>query len=396
MKIIIALDSFKGSCSAHAACAAVARGIRRVCPDAELVELPLSDGGEGLIATLSDSGPLRHASKLSCTCTGPYGGTTEASYLLLPGGRAVLEMAQSCGLELTPPARRDVRYASSYGLGEQVKSALDAGACDIVIGLGGSATNDGGLGFAQALGATFWLQDGSLLSRPGCADDLARLDRVDISTLDARLQNVHITASCDVTNPLLGERGATWVYGPQKGATKTTLAELEAGMAHYARLMTQATGKNVAPQAGAGAAGGMGAALLWYCDATLSPGIELVMDLLDTRKHLQEATLVLVGEGRMDSQSAWGKAPVGMATRAAEYQLPVIALCGGRDDSSRLLYKHAITAMWSLCPRPMSLEEAMSNSENLLADTAENTLRTFLAGMLSRTLPIYSNNRQPG
>ncbi len=220
MKIVIALDSFKGSCSAQAACAAVAQGLRRVDQTLELVEMPVSDGGEGLLSTLADSPLLKGAVWQQQRCTSPYGLSLQADFLILPGERAIIEMAQSCGLELTPPAQRDVRQASSYGLGEQVKAALDAGCRHLIIGLGGSATNDGGIGFAQALGARFWRKDGTLLPAPAAGQDLAHIQRIDLSGLDPRLQQSEIQASCDVTNPLLGEHGATWVYGRRKARTR--------------------------------------------------------------------------------------------------------------------------------------------------------------------------------
>ncbi|MGY7986455.1 glycerate kinase, partial [Klebsiella pneumoniae] len=245
MKIVIALDSFKGSCSAQAACAAVAQGLRRVDQTLELVEMPVSDGGEGLLSTLADSPLLKGALWQQQRCTSPYGLSLQADFLILPGERAIIEMAQSCGLELTPPAQRDVRQASSYGLGEQVKAALDAGCRHLIIGLGGSATNDGGIGFAQALGARFWRKDGTLLPAPAAGQDLAHIQRIDLSGLDPRLQQSEIQASCDVTNPLLGEHGATWVYGAQKGADEAALSELEAGMAHYSQLLTQTLGFDV-------------------------------------------------------------------------------------------------------------------------------------------------------
>ncbi|MFK3707664.1 glycerate kinase [Klebsiella sp. NPDC088457] len=380
MKIVIALDSFKGSCSAQAACAAVARGLRRVGEPLTLVEMPVSDGGEGLLTTLAESPQLSAAAWRRHLCRDPYGQPVEAAFLMLPDGQAIIEMAQSCGLELTPPTRRDVRRASSYGLGEQVKAALDAGCRRLIIGLGGSATNDGGIGFAQALGARFWREDGSLLPAPAAGQDLARIQRIDLSELDPRLLHTDVQASCDVTNPLLGEQGATWIYGAQKGADDAALSELETGMTHYNRQLTQTLGYDVGALAGAGAAGGMGAALMAYSGATLRPGIALVLELLNADRHLSDAALAIVGEGWLDRQSAFGKAPVGVAHAAARYGVPVIALCGGRDDNSRQLYQHHIDAMWSICPRPMPLAESMHACEKLLADAAENALRTFLCG----------------
>lgn len=380
MKIVIALDSFKGSCSAQAACAAVARGLRRVGDPLTLVEMPVSDGGEGLLATLVESQRLNGATWRRHLCSGPYGQPVQAAFLTLPDGQAIIEMAQSCGLELTPAAQRDVRRASSYGLGEQVKAALDAGCRRLIIGLGGSATNDGGIGFAQALGVRFWRRDGSLLPVPATGQDLAHIQRIDLSELDSRLQHTEVQASCDVTNPLLGEQGATWIYGAQKGADDAALRALEAGMTHYNQQLTQTLGYDISELPGAGAAGGMGAALIAYTGAALRPGIELVLELLNADRHLSDAALVIVGEGWLDRQSAFGKAPVGVAHIASRHGVPVIALCGGRDDNSRQLYQHHINAMWSICSRPMPLAESMDACEKLLADAAENVLRTFLSG----------------
>ncbi|WP_130835720.1 glycerate kinase [[Erwinia] mediterraneensis] len=380
MKIVIALDSFKGSCSAQAACAAVATGLRRVRADLTLTEMPVADGGEGLLVTLAESPQLSGVRWHYQQCTGPYGQPVQGAFLTLDDGTAIIEMAQSCGLELTPASQRDVRRASSYGLGEQVRSALDLGCRRLIIGLGGSATNDGGTGFAQALGARFWRADGTLLPQPATAQDLAQIARVDLSALDARLRQVEVQASCDVTNPLLGEQGATWIYGAQKGADHAALVEMEAGMQNYNHHLTGALGRDISTLPGTGAAGGMGAALIAFTGATLRPGIELVLELLNAAEHLRDASLVFVGEGWLDRQSAFGKAPVGVAHAAAHYQIPVIALCGGRDESSRELYQHHIDAFWSICPRPISLSEAMAASEQLLADAAENALRTFLAG----------------
>ncbi|STV86701.1 glycerate kinase [Klebsiella michiganensis] len=341
---------------------------------------PCRDGGEGLLSALAESPQLKGARWQQQRCASPYGLSVQAAFLILPGERAIIEMAQSCGLELTPKAQRDVRLASSFGLGEQVKAALDAGCRRLIIGLGGSATNDGGIGFAQALGARFWREDGTLLPVPAAGKDLAHIQRIDLNAMDPRLRQAEIQASCDVTNPLLGEDGATRVYGAQKGADEAALRELEAGMAHYSRQLTQTLGYDVSEVPGAGAAGGMGAALIAYAGATLRPGIDLVLELLNADRHLSDAALTIVGEGWLDRQSAFGKAPVGVAGKAARHGVPVVALCGGRDESSRQLYQHHIDAMWSICQRPMPLAESMNTCEQLLADAAENVLRTFLSG----------------
>jgi glycerate kinase len=379
MKIVIALDSFKGSCSAQAACAAVAQGLRRVDEALELVEMPVSDGGEGLLSTLAESPQLKGARWQQQRCTSPYGLSVQAAFLILPGERAIIEMAQSCGLELTPKAQRDVRLASSFGLGEQVKAALDAGCRRLIIGLGGSATNDGGIGFAQALGARFWREDGTLLPVPAAGKDLAHIQRIDLSAWTRAYDRPKYRPPA-TSQTLCLEDGATWVYGAQKGADEAALRELEAGMAHYSRQLTQTLGYDVSERPGAGAAGGMGAALIAYAGATLRPGIDLVLELLNADRHLSDAALTIVGEGWLDRQSAFGKAPVGVAGKAARHGVPVVALCGGRDESSRQLYQHHIDAMWSICQRPMPLAESMNTCEQLLADAAENVLRTFLSG----------------
>ncbi|STV72392.1 glycerate kinase [Klebsiella michiganensis] len=220
MKIVIALDSFKGSCSAQAACAAVAQGLRRVDEELELVEMPVSDGGEGLLSALAESPQLKGARWQQQRCASPYGLSVQAAFLILPGERAIIEMAQSCGLELTPKAQRDVRLASSFGLGEQVKAALDAGCRRLMIGLGGSATNDGGIGFAQALGARFWREDGTLLPVPAAGKDLAHIQRIDLSAMDPRLRQAEIQASCDVTNPLLGKMAPPGCMARRKARTR--------------------------------------------------------------------------------------------------------------------------------------------------------------------------------
>lgn len=254
MKIVIALDSFKGSCSAPSACAAVAQGLRRVGEVLDLVEMPVSDGEEGLLTTLAESPLLKGATWRRQRCTSPYGLSVQAEFLILPGKRAIIEMAQSCGLELTPKAQRDLRRATSYGLGEQVKAALDAGCRRLIIGLGGSATNDGGIGFAQAPDARFWREDGTLLPIPAAGQDLAHIHRIDLSALDPRLRQTKLQASCHVTNPLPGEHGATWIYGAQKGADEAALRDLEAGMAHYNQRLTQTSGYDISELPGAGAA----------------------------------------------------------------------------------------------------------------------------------------------
>lgn len=380
MNIVIAIDSFKGSCSASQACEAIAHGITRYRSDITVCQLPITDGGEGLLQVLQESPLLSGKEICTLEVTGPYGQRVEAKYLKVDGQKAIIEMAQACGLELTPKAMRNASKASSYGLGELVKHALDNGARHLIIGLGGSATNDGGIGFAQALGVRFYDQNNRLLSAPACGEDLIRVARIDSSQLHPAISTAQFDVSCDVSNPLLGPNGATWIYGPQKGADDAQLTRLEGGMENYHRVLTEASGKDVNALPGSGAAGGMGAALLWFTHAELKPGISMVLGLLDAQKYIQAADLVITGEGRLDAQSRFGKAPVGVAALAAVYHKPVIAIAGSLGEGASLLHQHHIDAMWSICPRPISLDDAMQNVQKLLADTAESLIRTLTVG----------------
>ncbi|VEJ53167.1 glycerate kinase [Pragia fontium] len=381
MKIVIAIDSFKGSCSAQQACQAIASGLTRYRHDITTYQLPIADGGEGLLQILNESPSLKGLIKHSLTVSGPYGQQVDAEYLMLDGGTAIIEMAQACGLELTPKEKRHSAKASSYGLGQLVKQALDQGCQHIIIGLGGSATNDGGIGFAQALGVQFFDRQHNLIPAPACGEDLIRVNAVDISQLHPAISNTLFEASCDVNNPLLGDNGATRIYGPQKGATAAQLDQLEAGMVNYHQVLSQILNHSVNQIPGSGAAGGMGAVLLWFTQAQLRPGIELVLELLDAEKLIKDADLIITGEGKLDKQSSFGKAPVGVATLAATYNKPVIALAGSLGEGANLLYQNNIDAMWSICPRPISLEQAMQDVEVLLADTAEALIRTLNVGM---------------
>lgn len=380
MKIVIAIDSFKGSCSALQACQAIASGIMRYRKDIGIYQLPIADGGEGLLQILDESPSLPGKVKRSLNVIGPYGQAIQAEYFSLEGQKTIIEMAQACGLELTPKAQRNASKASSFGLGQLVRHALDEGSAHIIIGLGGSATNDGGIGFAQALGASFYDKDERLIPTPACGEDLIRVARIDVSQLHPEASTVRFEASCDVNNPLLGSTGATWIYGPQKGANTAQLTELERGMENYHRVLTQALGRDVNSTPGAGAAGGMGAALLWFTNATLRPGIELVLELLNAKKIISDADLVITGEGKLDEQSSYGKAPVGVAALAAANNKPVIAIAGSLGEGAALLHQHHIDAMWSICPRPISLDDAMQNAQALLADTAESLIRTLTVG----------------
>ncbi len=376
MKVIIALDSFKGSCSAADACAAVARGIHDYNAQIDTVCLPISDGGEGLIDALSENLTAQGYRRVTIEITGPYLNKTPCS-MLIKGTDCIVEMAQCAGLELEPASARRAVNATSYGLGEAVAYALNLGCRSFRVGLGGSATNDGGAGFVQALGVRFYTKDGAELTRPVCGRDLINLGRIDISGLHPGVSQSSFTGTCDVNNPLLGSNGATYIFGPQKGLQSGDLELLESGMRNYADLLTLSTSRDCRDLAGAGAAGGMGAALLWFCNASLQSGIDEVLDLLSMDKVLPGSSLVFVGEGKMDRQSSQGKAPIGVAKRAKRHEIPVVALCGCVDDSASILYDCGIDSMFSICTHPMTLEQSIEDCKVLLRKGACNIIRLF-------------------
>lgn len=376
-KVLAAMDSFKGSCSAFAAGEAVKKGILKAKPDAEVINLPISDGGEGLIEALENTLSQDNYKKISISVTGAYGEQTECHFMCSDKS-AVIEMAECCGIYKYDKNNLDVRNTTTYGLGETVAYALNKGIRFFKIGLGGSATNDGGAGFAQALGAKFFDKDNKLIKAPLKSRDLIKIASIDISGLNQNIIFSDFIGTCDVTNPLLGPNGATYIFGRQKGASDEVLKELEEGMENYAEVLVNAFNKDCTKLAGAGAAGGMGAALTFFCNAKLQSGIDTVLDLLKIEEKLKGCSLVIVGEGRMDGQSINGKAPVGTAKRAAMHHVPAIALCGSYTEDARALYDSSIKAMFSICNGPMSLEESMRNASKLIETAAENAVRAFL------------------
>ena len=376
LKVVVAMDSFKGSCSAFEAGEAVKKGILNVRADAEVLNLPISDGGEGLIEALEQPLLLDNFKKTTLEVTGAYGEKTSCAFMCNTHS-AVLEMAQSCGIWKYDRAKLDARETTTYGLGQTVAYALQHGIRFFKIGLGGSATNDGGAGFAQALGAKFYDKDHALLPSPIKSKDLARIASVDMSDFNQDVLSSDFIGTCDVTNPLLGENGATYIFGKQKGASSEVLQELEDGMKNYAKVLTDYFHKDCADIAGAGAAGGMGAALMFFCNAKLQSGIDTVLDLLKFDEKLKGSNLVIVGEGRMDGQSINGKAPVGVSLRAQKQNIPAIAICGSHTDDAKALYNCNIQAMFSICDGPMALEQSIKNAEKLIEKTAENAIRVY-------------------
>ncbi len=367
MRILIAPDSFKGSLSAPEAADAMAAGVTRACPDAEIDRAPLADGGEGTTEALVAAAGGEYA---VLTVTGPLGDPVEGRYGLIDGGRtAVIEMAAAAGYALVPPDQRDPRHTTTRGVGELIRHALDNGATQIILGLGGSATNDAGAGMAQALGYRLLDAEGHDLPPGGAA--LARLDSIDPSQRHPRLADCQARAACDVDNPLYGPKGASHVFGPQKGATPETAAELDKALAHFSRCVADQLGASVADVPGAGAAGGLGAGVLAFCGGRLEPGFGLVAEACNLAERIERADLVLTGEGALDGQTLGGKVPHGVARLAKERSTPVAALAGRLGGGYRDLYGAGLTAAFSIAPGPIGEEESMARTAEFLTDAAE-------------------------
>ena len=376
MRIVIAPQEFKGSLSAVEATAAIAAGVAHALPAAGLDRAPIADGGPGTVAAVVDgaAGELRDA-----PCRDPLGRPIRATFGLLDGGTtAVIEMAAAAGLTLLHTDERDALGAGTEGVGDLIRAALDTGATRLIVGLGGSATNDGGAGMARALGARLLDAGGHDLPPGGAA--LARLDRVDPTGLDRRLRIVTVSGATDVRNPLCGAEGASAVYGPQKGATPAQVPQLDAALAHYAAILQRDLGVSVASQPGAGAAGGLGAGMLAFLNATLQSGFALVAEATSLERRIAASDLVITGEGRLDGQSLYGKTTVGVARMAARHGIPAIALCGGLSDGWQDALREGLTAAWSIVPEPMTLDEAQRRAYELLASAAEQAARVFAAG----------------
>lgn len=371
MRVVVAPDSYKGSVSAVGVSEAMKRGVLKIFPNAEVLKIPIADGGEGTVEALvtATQGKMK-----SAEVTGPLGEKITAQWGILgDGATAVIEMAAASGLPLVPKDKRDPRITTTYGTGELIRAALDAGLRRIIIGIGGSATNDGGTGMAKALGAKFLNGDGTEL--PPGGGGLANLKKIDLSGLDTRLLETEITVACDVDNPLCGQRGASAVFGPQKGATPEMVQELDSSLNHYAKCACEATGRDVATQAGAGAAGGLGAGMLFFTAAKLKPGVEIVLNAVNFAGIVKEAAFVITGEGRTDFQTAFGKAPVGVAKVAKQFNVPVICLSGGLGEGADDVLAQGIDATMSICCRPLSLEDCMAGGQGLIEEATVRLCR---------------------
>lgn len=373
MKVVIAPDSFKESLTAKQVCDAIQAGLARVWNDAKFVTIPVADGGEGTVQSLVDA---THGRIVEVKVMGPQGKRVEAFYGMLGDNQtAVIEMAAASGLHHVPMSQRDPKLTTSFGTGELIRHALDQGVTKLIIGLGGSATNDAGVGMLAALGARFSNADGEPIQLTG--GGLRELANIDVSELDPRLLSCDLLVACDVNNPLCGDKGASAVFGPQKGATAEDVQLLDGALQQFACLTQQVTGKTVLHSAGAGAAGGMGAALLAYTHAILRPGIEIVLDTVQLAHQVSDADLVITGEGRIDSQTVHGKTPMGVAKVARRFNVPVIALSGCTGDNYQAVYQCGIDAVFAAVPRAMTLEDALKESDFNLADLAENVARLW-------------------
>lgn len=375
MKVIVGMDSFKGSLSSVDANQAVENGIRKVFSDAVVKSFAMADGGEGTAETLVDG---MNGSLVQVSVTGPLGAPVESAYGLIKDERlAIIEVATACGLTLLSKDQLNPLMTTTYGVGELINHAYNNGARQFIIGLGGSATNDGGVGMLQALGYEFVDADGEALGLGG--GSLSSIHSINETTGSARFKDCEFRVACDVTNVLYGERGASYVFGPQKGADKDMLRVLDAGLKHYADFTAKEMDIEISNITGGGAAGGLGAAFHGYLNGQLESGVKLIMDVLVVESEMKNADLVITGEGRIDAQTSMGKVPAGMAGLAGKYNVPIIAVGGSLTDDAYNLNHHGINALFSIQPGPVSVEEAMDSKRTRtnIEKTIEQIMRTL-------------------
>lgn len=375
MKIVFASDSFKGSLSSADTIRLLDKAAHIVWADCETMGVQVADGGEGTIDALVSS---CNGEKKYVTVNDPLHKPVRAYYGIFPGKKAVIEMAQASGLTLVPSEKRNPWLTSSYGTGELVLAALDEGCTDITISLGGSATNDGGMGFAEALGVRFTDSKGNVLC--GCGENLIKISNIDESGIDERIYKAKITALTDVSNPLCGENGATYIFGRQKGADRQMLDQLESGMCNYRDIIKSKYGKNPDKMYGAGAAGGLGTALQIFTRANVKSGIESILDMIDFDRLIKDADLIITGEGCTDRQSAYGKVMQGVGTRAKKQGIPVVGLSGGLGEGYEEMYKEGINSIITSIDSPMDIDTAMKRASGLYYKAAVRMFRMIDAG----------------
>lgn len=369
--IVLAPDSFKESMTAKEVCEAMERGIRKANSQIRCIHVPMADGGEGTMQSLVDATGGRVYSK---EVVGPLGNNVVAEYGILGNGEiGVIEMASASGIHLVDSEKRNPLITTTFGTGQLIKECLDKGVKKLLIGIGGSATNDGGAGFIQALGGRLLDENGDDLSYGGGA--LAKLHTIDLSNLDERLKYVSVEVACDVNNPLCGKEGASYVFGPQKGATREMIEILDQNLSHYAEVIKEQLGKDVISKAGAGAAGGLGAGLMAFLDVKLKSGIEMVIEYANLEEKVRYADMVWTGEGSIDFQTQYGKTPLGVAMIAKKYNKPVIALAGRVGNDIDVLYDKGIDAIFGIMRGVTSIEEALVKGPENVEKTSENIIR---------------------
>lgn len=374
MRFVIAPDSFKESMTAEQAANAMEKGIRNVCETCEVVKVPLADGGEGTADIL-----INHlgAKVIETEVTGPLGDKVIATYGISSGVTAIMDVASVIGLHHVSKEKRNPLQTSTYGVGELILHALDCGVNNFIIGLGGSSTNDGGIGMLQALGVEILNDRGNPVARGGAG--LSEVAKINTHTLDKRLKNCTFTIVSDVDNVLLGPKGATYTYGRQKGADDPMLRQLEHAMEQYVKVIERDTGQDVANEAGAGAAGGLGAAFMAFLQTEMKRGIDFVIELTELEKEIKRADVVFTGEGKIDDQTLNGKTLLGVASLAKKHQVPVIAIVGANHITRKKVYSSGITAIFPIVQHPLTLQESIANAAKLTEQTVENIVRLILS-----------------
>ena len=378
MKIVLAPDSFKGNMTSMEVAVAFEKGIKRVLSGANCIKVPMADGGEGTVQSLVDGVGGKFIRK---RVVGPIGKIVSARYGLLSDGKtAVIEMAEASGLPLVTHKKMNPMKTTTFGTGELILDAAKRGAETIIIGIGGSATNDGGVGMAQAIGVRFLNKQGKEISEYGSGGMLKKIVDINAKKMAPILKKVKIIVACDVNNPLCGKSGAAYIFSPQKGATPKMVKILDDNLKHLGKVIKQTLKKDIISLKGAGAAGGLGAGLVAFARARMESGVEIVIEASNIRKHLKNADLAITGEGRVDSQTAFGKTPSGVAKVARKYRVPTIVIGGGITDDASDIFSFGIDGLESACARDMSLGEAIKNSRKHLENAAERAIRLVLIG----------------
>ena len=374
MKILLAPDSFKDSLTAKEVCESIEKGIKNYRNDIIVNSLPMADGGEGTVQSLVDATDGKIVNKV---VTGPLGEKVEAFYGLLGNkNTAVIEMASASGLPLVPESKRDPSKTTTYGTGELIKAALSHNVEKIILGIGGSATTDAGVGMAQALGVEFLDQNNNEVGFGG--EKLKDIKKINMKNMDQRINNVEILVACDVDNPLFGKKGAAYVYSPQKGADQKMVEKLDNNLRHFNHVVKKQLNKNVNQIEGAGAAGGLGAGLVAFLDAELKKGIEIILDIVSFDQKLKDVDLIITGEGMLDEQSVNGKTPIGVAKRARKHEIPVIAIAGSLGKGVDKVLKKGIDSYFSIVDKPDSLENIINRTDKLLTEISEQIIRTYM------------------